>query len=309
MIAVVIPLYNKASHIAEAIKSILEQTHRPAEIVVVDDGSTDQGGSIVETFSGAGVRLVRQSNRGVSSARNRGMREVQSPYVAFLDADDYWLPEHLETIVSLIKEWPSAVLASTSHYIKRDSELYLAKTQLPPDWSGELTNFFMSYAHGLSLVNSSTACVSRQALLELGGFPEGVKRGEDVIVWVRLALRGSVVHKSLPTAVYNQEADNRSEYVRDHEIPGSLVYLVELMTTGGVNVTVQNSVGVLFDKIALMTVAGLSLNGDKEGAMRIAHLARRADRLMVFLKIRLVMLMPLAVLRLAKRFRHVPVRD
>lgn len=78
-----------------------------------------------------------------------------------------------------------------------------------------MVSFFRTYANTLSLVSSSTACVNRQALLERGGFPIGVKRGEDIIAWTRLASGGVMVHKRPPTAVYNQEAENRSTLLRE----------------------------------------------------------------------------------------------
>ncbi|WP_153133166.1 glycosyltransferase family 2 protein [Dechloromonas hortensis] len=304
MISVVIPLYNKAAHIADAIKSVLAQSVAPQEIIVVDDGSTDNGVTIVSQFNDAGVRLLRQPNLGVSAARNLGLQEATSRYVAFLDADDYWLPDHLKTLYGLIERWPQASLVSTSHYIKRGGKLYAAKSSLPAGWEGGIENFFEIYANGLSLVNSSTACVNRQRLIDEGGFPVGVKRGEDIVAWTRLALGNVVAHKAIPTSVYNQEAENRSTMLREQEPPGSLLYLAKLLRSHELKAHVGNSIAVLFDRIALVTAAGFYLSGDVVGAKKIAKLMRDSGRVKSSIAIRLVILLPLSVLRLAKQLRH-----
>lgn len=304
MISVVIPLYNKVQHIAETLSSVLAQSVNPREIIVIDDGSTDGGAQVVRQFESAGVRLITQTNQGVSAARNRGLEEATGDYVAFIDADDYWLPDHLRELSELIEKWPQAVLVSTSHLIKRDGMVYSAKSSLPLGWEGCVTNFFTAFANGLSLVNSSTACVKRGVALELGGFPVGVKRGEDIILWVRLALNGLVAHKSVTTAVYNQVADNRSTLMRAHEPPGSLVYLSQLLTCGQLTPNLRKDVAALLDHMALITAAGFHLNGDTAGAKMITQLMREAGRIKMALAIRAVTLMPLGALHVAKKLRH-----
>lgn len=304
MISVVIPLYNKASSVAQTLESVLAQTCPPDEIIVIDDGSTDNGSDVVERFIESGVRLIKQSNQGVSSARNRGLEEASSPYVAFLDADDYWLPEHLETAIDLLKQWPEACLVSTSHFIKRDGHMFAARSGLQDGWVGVVDNFFECFANGLSLVNSSTACVNRDALLNQGGFPVGVKRGEDIIAWTRLALSGVVVHKAVRTAVYNQQAGNHSAELREHAPPGSLIYLSQLLLDHSLDSITRRKVALLFDKISLMTAAGFFLAGDVVGTKAIAELAAQVRRWKVALQIRLITILPFSLLSFFRRLRH-----
>ena len=120
MISVVIPLYNKAQHIAETLSSVLAQSVLPSEIIVIDDGSTDGGAQVVRQFESAGVRLITQTNQGVSAARNRGLEEATGDYVAFIDADDLWLPDHLRVLSDLIEKWPHL---SCSQWANRKTRL------------------------------------------------------------------------------------------------------------------------------------------------------------------------------------------
>ena len=102
--SVVIPLYNKQNYIKETIKSVLNQTFQNFEIVVVNDGSKDDSIKIIESIQDYRIKLVHQENSGVSVARNMGIKEANAKYIAFLDADDLWLPEFLQTIYELIQK-------------------------------------------------------------------------------------------------------------------------------------------------------------------------------------------------------------
>lgn len=103
-ISVVIPLFNKGPYIARTLDSVLKQTFQDFKVIVVDDGSTDDGAEIVRGFDDPRIQLIQQPNQGESVARNRGVDESLSDFVAFLDADDEWMPKHLETILKLIEK-------------------------------------------------------------------------------------------------------------------------------------------------------------------------------------------------------------
>ena len=115
--SVVVPLFNKADCVERAIRSVLGQTVPCGEIIVVDDGSTDDGYRVVEAIEDSRVKLFRQDNQGPSSARNKGVAEAQGELVAFLDADDEWRPSFLETIVNLRAEYPEAGAYATAYQI------------------------------------------------------------------------------------------------------------------------------------------------------------------------------------------------
>lgn len=304
MITVVIPLYNKAPHITQTLDSVLAQTVPAEAIVVVDDGSSDESAEIVLAYARRGVRLIRQTNQGVSAARNAGVNAAQTGYVAFLDADDWWQPNHLQVLQNLALSQPTAALLSTSHLIRRADRFYCPRSSLPQGWSGEVQDFFSTYARGLALVNSSTACVRRSALLESGGFPVGVRRGEDIITWINLALHFPVAHAHIATAVFNQQAVNRTDTLRETEAPGSLQHLARLLNDSSLNEQQRRGLGVLFDRIAFFTAAGFRLNGDSSGASAIRRLSFSCGRHSAGVAIAMLSLVPPSALRAAKHFRH-----
>jgi glycosyltransferase involved in cell wall biosynthesis len=304
MLSVVIPLYNKGPHIADTLNKVLAQTVAPLEVIVVDDGSTDHGPSVVKGYAAQGVRLIQQANQGVSAARNAGVAHARSSYVAFLDADDEWLPEHMEQLTRLIQRYPDAALFSTAHQIRRDGHLIQPRLAFPLGWSGVVEDFFGTYANGLSLVNSSTACVRKDALEAVGCFPVGMKRGEDVIVWLKLALAYPSAHASVVTAVFNQEAVNRSDMNHETQPPGSLLFMKNCLSGDTVPAHHRHSFGQLFDQIAVMTAAGYRLKGDTQAAWSIAYLAFETARYKTAAIISFVNIMPQRLLKSLRQWRH-----
>lgn len=204
-ISVVIPLYNKAAEIARALNSVLGQSMLPREIIVVDDGSTDGGGAIVEGFASPLVRLIRQENRGVSAARNRGIREASSRWVALLDGDDLWCADFLATVVALIERYPNCGAYGTSFFVESGEERVAADT---PREEG-VVDFFAEAMHHYVLIPSATV-VNRDLVLELGGFPEGMRLGEDQYLWTKIARMSKVAFSPRRMAIYSREASNRS---------------------------------------------------------------------------------------------------
>ena len=303
-IAVVIPLYNKAAHIAETLESVLTQSSPPDEVIIVDDGSTDGSNEIVSRYTHLGISLIRQKNQGESAARNTGINASDSNYVAFLDADDSWYPNHIKTLRELISRHPDAALLSSAHIIRRGGHMFKPSSAFPADWTGIVPDFFSAYCVGLSLVNSTTACASRDALLDIGGFPVGIRRGPDVITWIRLALKFPVAHTATVTAVYNRDAINRTDRLMERTPPGSLVFMSELLQDASLPLTTRKSIGLLFDRIAIFTAAGFCLNSDKTGLAAIRQLAKNTKRWQTTLFLLCLSLAPKNLLLLAQKYRH-----
>ncbi|MCI0380021.1 MAG: glycosyltransferase family 2 protein, partial [Gemmataceae bacterium] len=121
-VSVIVPLYNKAKYVERALTSISAQTAHDLEILVVDDGSTDGGGDMAERFAELRLRLIRQDNAGPGAARNRGLAEARGEFVAFLDADDEWLPDYLEKNLALL-EGSDAACATAGYSLEPDGKL------------------------------------------------------------------------------------------------------------------------------------------------------------------------------------------
>ena len=173
-ISVIIPLYNKEREIGDTLRSVLAQTLPPAEIVVVDDGSTDRSAEIVRGIRSPLVKLVTQPNAGECAARNRAIAESTGDYIALLDADDTWEPGFLEEIAAMIAEFPGCGVYSTAFNIVSHDGRFPART---PSERGVVANFFRDSAHRYISIPSASA-VPRAVFEAVGGFPEGMKIGD-----------------------------------------------------------------------------------------------------------------------------------
>lgn len=205
MISVVIPLYNKESLVGDTIKSVLNQTFQDFEIVVVDDGSTDNSVSEVEKINDPRIRLVRQQNAGVSAARNRGIEEAKGEYIAFLDADDQWDKYYLETQENMIERFPECSLFATNYYFKDDdgSIRYPILHNLRIDGEdGIMDNYFEIASNSTPPIWTSAVVIRKTAFRIIGGFPEGIKLGEDLLVWAKLACEFKIAYCKKYLATY-----------------------------------------------------------------------------------------------------------
>lgn len=214
-ITTVIPLFNKRDTIVAAITSALDQLHPPLEVIVVDDASTDDSLEVLRRKfeTDDRVRIVRhRTNAGVSAARNTGLREARTEYIAFLDADDHWDPAFLSCIASLIATAPSAGLYASAYRRKLRSEhqdISLYKG-LSLDASGLLQNYFQTATYGDQPFCSSSVCLSRERALSVGAFPVGIAYGEDLYLWAKMALLGPIAFTSRPLATYNLAPASRA---------------------------------------------------------------------------------------------------
>ena len=212
--SVVIPLYNKQNYIKETIKSVLNQTFQDFEIVIVNDGSKDDSVKVVESIQDDRIKLLHQKNSGVSVARNKGIKEAKADYVAFLDADDLWLPKFLQTIYELIQNFPDAGLYATAYKKRKENgeEFGINIQALPSkEYEGYLPNYFESIVKGDNLVCSSATCIPKKVFIENDiWFPVGEKYGEDLYVWARVAIKFAIAYSTKICSIYKIEAENNT---------------------------------------------------------------------------------------------------
>lgn len=218
-IAVVIPLHNKASHIARALDSVMAQTQRPIEIIVVDDASTDGGADIVRSFKDDRITLLHRSLPGPGgyAARNLGIAHSDAEFIAFLDADDAWEVDHIETFLSTLAQYPELNIYGASYRKHKgqgrtilSGSAQLAGQQSSPSMV-EFDEFLRAMISGRQLIWTSAAVVRRAIFPKAGNFPEGkTKRGGDTDTWLRIAYESSGVAWSPKVTVnYFMDAENR----------------------------------------------------------------------------------------------------
>jgi glycosyltransferase involved in cell wall biosynthesis len=182
-VSVVIPAYNAARFISDAIDSVLSQSFKPAEIIVVDDGSTDGTGSIVEGYRDK-VRYIYQANAGPATARNRGVREARGEWIAFLDSDDYWDARHIEMMLQAAEADRDAALVYCGKKIVDVDGVelpdYPRQTLFPSGW------IFSDMFQANYISSTSVVFVKREVVLDLGGFNKGMRNAEDYDLWMRI---------------------------------------------------------------------------------------------------------------------------
>lgn len=205
MISVVIPLYNKEKFIAEAIQSVLNQTFADFELILINDGSTDKSEAVVNTFNDDRIRYKSIANSGVSVARNTGIELAKFPWIALLDADDWWAPSFLSEVVTAINNSLSKNIFATgrSRVFKNDIERYKNEF-LPKDGETSPVNYFKIISKYLPPINSSNVVVKKELLMERGLFRKGQKQHEDHDLWMRLCVKNEVIFINKPLSFYRK---------------------------------------------------------------------------------------------------------
>lgn len=203
-VSVVIPCYNGAAFLRETLDSVLAQTHPVLEVIVVDDGSTDDSAAIAESY-GPPVRVIRQANAGESSARNRGIDEAKGSLVAFVDADDLWEPEKLAIQANRFHRQPDLVCVYTDYVVLRDRRRMAVNAR--PD-SHDATDFAVQMLLEWCVLPSS-ATVPRELARQVR-FTEAVRDSEDVLFFLELRRYGRFEHVRQPLTIYRRTSGQQT---------------------------------------------------------------------------------------------------
>jgi glycosyltransferase involved in cell wall biosynthesis len=186
-VSVIIPTFNRALKTARAVASVLYQTFTDYEIIVVDDGSEDNTEDVMQQFGPRLRYIACSSNLGVSAARNRGIMESEAPWIAFLDSDDYWLPQKLDVQTTYLNTHPGAVICQTQEaWIRNGRYVNPKKRHLKP--SGDIFEPSLR----LCLISPSAVMLRRSLMEEVGLFDEDFPVCEDYDLWLRIACRHTV---------------------------------------------------------------------------------------------------------------------
>jgi hypothetical protein len=209
--SVVIPLHNKCEYIARAIDSALAQSLSPVEVLVIDDGSTDASAEVVRHCPDPRVRLIQQANAGPGAARNTGLQHARGDWVAFLDADDWWWPDHLAELALLRQEQAQARLLACACLQVANGQMPQRDAALLPE--RRRIDYFAVASRDAGRVNSTCAAVRRFEALQIGGFSTSMRLGEDLDFWCRMACRWPVAVSDKPTSVYFRQTQGAMETV------------------------------------------------------------------------------------------------
>jgi len=217
-VSVIIPLYQKAPYVRRALDSAAAQTFRDFEVVVVDDGSTDEGPQIVAAYGDPRVRLLSQRNAGPGAARNRGIREARGELLAFLDADDEWTPDFLSECVGILDGHGEEAAAVSTGYVEHPGGL--SREAL---WRGRglsdgpqrvtATTDPARFVHMLAFMQPNTTLARAAAVRRWGGYYERDRclYAEDAHLWMKVLLNERVVFDLRPLAVRHVEASALSK--------------------------------------------------------------------------------------------------
>ena len=217
--SVIIPLYNKAPYVRKALESVCAQTYRDYELIVINDGSTDNSAIVADEYLKAtdsiDYKIINQPNAGVSAARNNGVAASQGDYIAFLDADDWWEPTYLERMSQLIEDYPDAGLYACNYIYYKPGKTHVA-LHIPTGYINYPKAYYESDAMP---VWTGAAMIPRNVYDEMGGFPVGIKLGEDFLLWSKIALRYPVAFLNEPLAWYNNDVPATLRATRNLHAP------------------------------------------------------------------------------------------
>jgi len=212
MFSIIVPLYNKSAYIEKCLHSIFDQSYADYEVIIVNDGSTDNSLEKVQKFSISHsnyLKIINQQNMGVSAARNNGVKAAKYELIAFLDADDWWEPTYLAEMKSIIETFPKAGIYGSSYYLVKHGIKKIATIGVALDFKQGYINYCEVYAKTLCMPLWTGATILPKAIFDTeSGFKTKLQLGEDFDLWVRIALKYPVVFLNKPLSNYNQDVDN-----------------------------------------------------------------------------------------------------
>lgn len=302
--SVVVPLYNKEQTVRRALDSVLNQSFEAFELIVIDDGSTDNSALQLSDIDDTRLRIISTKNGGVSRARNRGIEEARAEWIAFLDADDEWLPDFLSKVHRTIEAIPeSEVVYSLSAEMYDGKRLNLARSMYS---APTMIDYLQTVTFDATEeMNSSCVAVRKAAFHKAGRFPEGVKLGEDTDTWLRLAWTSNIAQVPEVLAVIHSEVSGRKGSGLIDYHPIWLDTYSSWRQNALLSPTVIKVMEAYRNKFVLERAIRLSISGQRLKAIRSfitdIHYSTLPDGLL--LKTLAYLLFPVSLIHFARRYR------
>lgn len=254
MISIIVPLYNKEAYIKKTLASVLGQSFRDFELIVVNDGSTDSSAIIVNDINDSRLKVINIEHAGVSEARNKGIATAKFSWISFLDSDDWWEPNFLDEITKAIQKFPKHQLFATGRTrVFKDYKERYHHSFLPEDGATKEVNYYTVIERFLPPINASNAVFHKSVFEERGVFNASLSQHEDHDLWVRLAIGKAVVFINKPLSFYNKNT-LASQSSHTYSANNFKTYLNTLLAVR-VKITLeeQRSLDIYFQRFAVLS--------------------------------------------------------
>jgi glycosyltransferase involved in cell wall biosynthesis len=269
LVSVIIPTFNRGWIVQEAIESVLTQTYAYTELIVVDDGSTDNTQALLDRYKD--ITVVCQENSGVSAARNRGVDAAAGEYLAFLDSDDFWLPEKLASQMAFFRTHPEAMICQTQEIWIRNG-----KRINPKERHRKASGFFFERSLELCLVSPSAVVIKKELLEDVGGFDEALPACEDYDLWLRIGARHPVFLVDRPLVVKRGGHPDQLSALRGLD-KYRIQSLKKLIDSDTLSETQRMASAGMLRKKCEIYAAGCSKRGRNDEAAHYRQLAERYE--------------------------------
>lgn len=306
--SIIIPLYNKVDYIERALNSVINQTYKHFDIIVVNDGSKDGSLELVYAKFKESVILINQENLGVSAARNNGVAKATGDYICFLDADDEWKPFFLAEIYSLIQSFPRHFIFSVRHEMVTEEGFCIQpKSSLPKNFTGSVDNMIDAYRASSCILSASSVCVEKQFFNQLGGFPVSKHHGEDVYLWLLYGMHTELAYSDkIGCCYYKNASSNSYDSIAKDVLPYHFSYYLSALKQPVVNENIARNKSSLIKfmlKDALLHIAYLKSQKKHRLAFNHARLLYAQNKAIGGLCL-LVTLFPRFIINATKTYRN-----
>ncbi len=229
LISVVIPLYNKEKTIVHTLSTVMSQTYKCFEVIVVNDGSSDNSVQLInDNYSDSRIRIISQENSGVSVARNKGVEEAKGDWIAFLDADDEWLPDYLSTLMNALIKYPTAEMIGCSSYYKDLRTGQMNCNALIDRYYHQIVriNYFMNPDR---MTHVGATIFKKSTFICVGGFKTGIRINEDLLLCGLIAMRGNYVYVGDAFHVYVGGVSGQATSIRQSSDMSNILYVINTL--------------------------------------------------------------------------------